>query len=61
MKNTSIYVTTDKLVESEALGLIIDGVWDSLDDADKEFIVDTLKEYKVNFELYPKNLITMAD
>lgn len=61
MKNTSIYVTTDKVVDSEALGLIIDGVWDSLDDADKEFIVVTLKEYKVDFELYPKNLITMAD
>lgn len=61
MKNTLLYINVEKLVDSEVLGLILDEVWDKLEDADKEFIVDTLKVYNVNFELYPKNLITMAD
>ena len=61
MKNTSLYINVGKLVDSEVLDLILEEVWDKLEDADKEFIVDTLKVYDVNFELYPKNLITMAD
>lgn len=61
MTNTSLYINVGKLVDSEVLDLILEEVWDKLEDADKEFIVDTLKIYNVNFELYPKNLITMAD
>lgn len=61
MTNTSLYINVGKLVDSEVLDLILEEVWDKLEDADKEFIVDTLKIYNVNYELYPKNLITMAD
>lgn len=61
MTNTSIYINLGKQIDSEVLDLILEEVWDKLEDADKEYIVDTLKMYDVNFELYPKNLITMAD
>ena len=61
MTNTSIYINLGKSIDSEVLDLILEEVWDKLDDADKEYIVDTLKINDVKFELYPKNLITMAD
>lgn len=61
MDNTSIYVNLGKRVDSDVIDLILEEVWDDLDEAKKEYIVDTLKLHDVDFELYPKSLITLAD